>query len=58
MCEHSFQKFSIAMIGIRWQCVKCDMIAPACFTPVDSAKTRTALIDEMLDAHFVFVSVP
>jgi hypothetical protein len=32
-CRHRFQRFSIAMIGMRWQCVKCDVIAPKCFQP-------------------------
>jgi len=50
-CEHEFQQFSIAMIGIRWQCVKCDLIAPACFTPVFEAKSKKAQIDEILDEH-------
>lgn len=36
-CDHKFSLFSIAMIGIRYQCVKCDLIAPACFQPVESA---------------------
>lgn len=49
-CEHKFQKFSIAMIGIRWQCVKCDLIAPACFEPVDEAKA-------FFDEHIVIAVV-
>lgn len=36
-CAHSFARFSIAMIGIRWQCVQCGLIAPECFSPVQSA---------------------
>lgn len=55
MCKHEFQRFSIAMIGIRWQCVNCDLIAPECFEPIDSAKSEKArLIDKMLDEHFIF----
>lgn len=36
-CDHKFEQFSIAMIGIRWQCVYCDLIAPACFNPKDES---------------------
>jgi hypothetical protein len=32
-CDHKFKRFSIAFLGLRWQCVKCDKIAPACFQP-------------------------
>jgi hypothetical protein len=35
-CQHEFRRFSIAMIGIRWQCEKCNLIAPACFAPIPS----------------------
>lgn len=38
MCDHKFDRFSIAMIGVRWQCVKCDLIAPECFTPTPEAR--------------------
>jgi hypothetical protein len=36
-CEHRFQRFSIAMLGFRWQCIRCDRIAPACFQPKPEA---------------------
>lgn len=49
MCNHKFAQFSIAMIGIRWQCVYCDKIAPACFTPTDEAKAD--IVDEILGVN-------
>jgi hypothetical protein len=51
MCDHEFERFSIAFLGIRWQCIKCDLIAPVCFTPVFEAKGKTAQVDEILDEH-------
>lgn len=48
-CDHKFKKFSIAMIGIRWQCVYCDKIAPACFTPTSEAVADD--VDEILGNH-------
>jgi hypothetical protein len=51
-CEHQFEKFSIAMIGIRWQCILCDFIAPACFEPVESAQANS-----FFDDHFQIVVV-
>lgn len=44
--EHKFSKFNIAMLGERWQCTapNCTtpggIIAPACFTPIESAKDK------------------
>lgn len=38
MCEHQFARFAIAFLGMRWQCIECDLIAPVCFEPVESAK--------------------
>lgn len=52
-CEHKFEKFSIAFLGIRYQCILCDLIAPACFTPVESAKA-----DKFFDDHIKIVTVP
>lgn len=51
--EHEFQQFSIAMIGIRWQCIdpSCNLIAPPCFTPTFEAKSKKAQVDEILDEH-------
>lgn len=62
-CEHQFEKFSIAMIGIRWQCILCDLIAPPCFTPVESAKApkrddEEAATEKFFAEHFVIVKVP
>jgi len=55
-CPHSFGRFSIAMIGWRWQCVKCDLIAPACFTPVMEAR---ADFDDLsfIDDHIEIVRI-
>lgn len=52
-CDHEYERFSIAFLGIRWQCVKCDKIMPACFTPTDDALTKNGLIDTFLDEHFM-----
>ena len=51
MCDHEFEQFSIAMIGIRWQCVRCDLIAPACFNPTFESKTLKAQAAETVDEH-------
>jgi hypothetical protein len=54
-CRHSFSLFSIAMLGMRWQCIKCDLIAPACFKPRPQATTRyQRLLDEVLNEHVEF----
>lgn len=51
--KHEFQQFSIAFLGLRWQCIdpSCNLIAPACFTPTFEAKSKAAQVDEILDEH-------
>lgn len=53
-CQHDWAQFSIAMLGIRWQCTECDLIAPACFVPI---ATKTAA-EQFLDDHVIVVNVP
>jgi len=37
MCEHKFD-IRIVNDSPRWVCVRCDTVAPACFTPIASAR--------------------
>lgn len=53
-CNHKFTRYSIAMIGMRWQCDKCDLIAPPCFEPNPDARSDwqkgfDAALNEVLD---------
>lgn len=52
MCEHKFQLFSIAMLGVRWQCVRCDQIAPVCFSPTKEAMSDyESAMQDLFDEH-------
>jgi hypothetical protein len=51
-CDHLFSRYSIAMVGIRWMCDKCNLIAPACFTPIPQATSAyRRVLDNILDNH-------